>query len=164
MGGPLIWDDDNVLVYHKPPGRDGRVFLGHLFVETRRHASYLDELTDAEAATVGWAVARSARALRQTFDPEAVFSAVVGRGVPHFHQHVFARHRGTPRELDWMAGDEWADAPRGDAAELAHLADRLRPGFRRALPAPDARDEAGCDPKADEAAQPGDDSDDHGYV
>src|SRR3954451_21340907 len=39
----------------------------------------LDELTDAEACTVGWAAARGAKALRHTLDPEAVFSAVVGR-------------------------------------------------------------------------------------
>ena len=56
--------------------------------------------------------------------------AVVGIGVPHFHQHVFARHRGTPRELNWMASNEWADAPHGDAAALANLADRLREHFQ----------------------------------
>jgi hypothetical protein len=39
IGGPLIWQDGDVVVYHKPPGPTGRVFLGHLFVETRRHAS-----------------------------------------------------------------------------------------------------------------------------
>ena len=109
--------------------RSGQAFLGHLFVETRRHASYLDELTDAEATAVGWAAARAAKALRHALDPEAVFSAIVGRGVPHFHQHVLARHRGTPRELNWMASNEWAGAPHGDAAELAHLADRLRTHF-----------------------------------
>jgi ATP adenylyltransferase len=118
-----------VVVYHKPPGPTGRVFLGHLFVETRRHAPRLDELTDAEATTVGWAAARAARALTRTLGPEAVFSAIVGRGVPHFHQHVFARYPGTPRELNWMASNEWTDAPHGDAAELAELADRLRPDF-----------------------------------
>jgi ATP adenylyltransferase len=129
IGGPLIWQDDNVVVYHKPPGPTGRVFLGHLFVESRRHAPHLDQLTDAEATTVGWAAARAARALTRTLGPEAVFSAIVGRGVPHFHQHVFARYPGTPGELNWMASNEWTDAPHGDAAELAELADRLRPHF-----------------------------------
>jgi hypothetical protein len=28
-----------------------------------------------------------------------------------------------------MASNEWTDAPHGDAAELAELADRLRPDF-----------------------------------
>ena len=129
VGGPLIWQDDSVLVFHRPLSSSGQVFLGHLFVETRRHAAFLDDLTDAEAATVGWAAARSAKALRHAVDPEAVFSAIVGLGVPHFHQHVFARHRGTPRELDWMASNEWADAPHGDATELANLAACLRQHF-----------------------------------
>ena len=45
VGGPLIWQDDHVLVFHKPPSRTGRAFLGHLFIETRRHAPHIDELT-----------------------------------------------------------------------------------------------------------------------
>ncbi|MBM2615908.1 HIT domain-containing protein [Actinoplanes sp. LDG1-06] len=125
LGGPLIWQDEHVLVFHRPPG----VFLGHLFIESRRHAPYLDDLTDNEASAVGLAAARSARALRAALDPEAVFSAVIGRGVSHFHQHVFARHRGTPPELSWQDGDEWPDAPPCDAAAVADLADRLRRHF-----------------------------------
>jgi diadenosine tetraphosphate (Ap4A) HIT family hydrolase len=129
VGGPLIWQDEHVLVFHRPPSQSGQVFLGHLFIETRRHAPHIDELTDAEASTVGWAAARAAKALRHNLNPEAVFSAIVGLGVSHFHQHVFARHQGTPRELNWMASNQWADAPQGDAAELAHLADLLRQHF-----------------------------------
>ena len=58
-----------------------------------------------------------------------MFSAIVGTGVAHFHQHVFARHRGTPAELDWMSGNEWDGAPRGGQAEVTALADRLRSHF-----------------------------------
>jgi diadenosine tetraphosphate (Ap4A) HIT family hydrolase len=129
VGGPLVWEDEHVLVFHRPPDATGRAFLGHLFVETRRHVPYLDQLTGAEAATVGWAAARAAAALRSALDPEHVFAAIVGRGVAHFHQHVFARHRGTPEEFGWMAGNEWDGAPEGGPAELADLADRLRPHF-----------------------------------
>jgi hypothetical protein len=39
---------------------------------------------------------------------------------------VFPRYPGTPAELDWMSADEWEGAPRGDAAEIAGLVDRLR--------------------------------------
>ena len=46
-----------------------------LFVETRRHVPYLDELTDTEAAAVGWAAARVAAALRGALDREYVFAA-----------------------------------------------------------------------------------------
>ena len=110
VGGPLIWEDEQILVFHRPPAGTGRVFLGHLFIETRRHVPYFDQLTDAEAISVGWAAVRSARAIRQTLDPEYVFAAIVGRGMAHFHQHVFARYRGTPEELDWMASNQWAEA------------------------------------------------------
>jgi diadenosine tetraphosphate (Ap4A) HIT family hydrolase len=128
-GGPLIWHDEHVLVFHRPPDATGRAFLGYLFIESRRHVPVLDQLTDAEAAAVGQAAARAARAIRQVLHPEYVFAAIVGRGVAHFHQHVFARHRGTPDEFDWMTGDRWGGAPYGDAAELDALAERLRPHF-----------------------------------
>ena len=129
LGGLLVWEDEHVLVFHRPPDVTGRVFLGYLFIESRRHVPHLDQLTDAEAATVGRAAARAAAALRSELDAEHVFAAIVGRGVAHFHQHVFARHRGTPDELGWMASDEWDGAPHGGPTELAELAVRLRPHF-----------------------------------
>jgi hypothetical protein len=45
-----------------PGGRP--VYLGHLFVEPRRHAAGRGDLTDAEARTVGWWCTRASRALR----------------------------------------------------------------------------------------------------
>jgi hypothetical protein len=44
VDGPLVWEDEQVLVFHRPPDATGCAFLGHLFVETRRHVPYLDEL------------------------------------------------------------------------------------------------------------------------
>jgi len=129
VGGPLVWEDEHLLVFHRPPDVTGRVFLGYLFIETRRHVPYLDQLTDAEAAAVGWTAARAAAALRSELDLEHVFAVIVGSGVAHFHQHVFARHRGTPAEFGWMDGDEWDGAPYGGPPELADLTDRLRPYF-----------------------------------
>ena len=52
VGGPLIWQDEHALVFHRPPDGTGRVFLGHLFIETRRHVAYVDQLTDTEATAV----------------------------------------------------------------------------------------------------------------
>lgn len=124
--GPLVWEDENCLVFHKAAGEQGTGFLGHVFVETRRHTPYLADLSDAEAVSVGRAAARAARGLRAELHADFVFSAIVGRGVPHFHQHVFARHPGTPEEYGWMGGDEWPQAPRGTAAQIAELCGRLR--------------------------------------
>ncbi|MFS8100964.1 HIT domain-containing protein [Lentzea alba] len=117
--GPVVFTDDLVVVSHRPAGA-----LGYLFVETRRHVATLDALTVAEAEAVGRAARSAAVGLRAELDPLFVFSAIAGRAVAHFHQHVFARHQGTPDELPWH--EEWADAPTGDAAELT---ERLRAYF-----------------------------------
>jgi ATP adenylyltransferase len=126
--GPEIWRDDLVAVSHASLGEGGPV-LGYLFVETLRHVPYLDDLTDVEAAAVGSAVRRAAIAVRAELDPEHVFSAVIGRGIPHFHQHVFPRHRGMPEETPWHESANWAEAPRGGEPALSALAARLRRYF-----------------------------------
>lgn len=119
--GPVVWSSDLVVVSHRPVG-----MLGRVFVETRRHVATLDSLTVAEAEAVARAVRLAAVGLRAELDPEFVFSAVVGRQVAHFHQHVFVRHRGTPEALAWH--EDWPDAPAGDAGTLctklrAHFTD-----------------------------------------
>ncbi|MFI9451252.1 histidine triad (HIT) protein [Amycolatopsis sp. NPDC052450] len=53
----------------------------------------------------------AARGLRAELAPEHVFSAIAGRSVAHFHQHVFARHQGTPAAAGWLDGPLWTGAP-----------------------------------------------------
>jgi diadenosine tetraphosphate (Ap4A) HIT family hydrolase len=118
--GPVIYADDLVSVSHRAAGA-----LGYVYVESRRHVPYLDQLSDAEAAAVGWAVARVARGLRAELDVEFIHAFVSGRGVAHLHQHVFARHTGTPRDHPWWP--DWEDAPHGD---IPALADRLSVYFQ----------------------------------
>lgn len=130
LAGPYLWQDDLVRVSHVLPG-DEPVALGHLIVESRRHAAYLDGLTDAEAAAVGMAARTAARALRAELDPASVHSAVINTRMEHFHQHVYVRHRGTPEDYRWHDADEWPDAPHGDAAAVATLTERLTPYFTR---------------------------------
>jgi diadenosine tetraphosphate (Ap4A) HIT family hydrolase len=111
-------------IYHAPAGEDGLASLGHLFIESDRHAAYLDDLTDAEAAALGRLRTRLARAMRAEHDVEHVFAAVIGRGIPHFHEHLFTRHRGTPADVPWHQSDDVA--PRVDRDVVADLARRLR--------------------------------------
>jgi ATP adenylyltransferase len=125
--GPLIWSDEHVVVSHLGLRSADTVVLGYLFVESRRHVPSVDLLRDDEAAAVGRAAARAAAALRAEVDAERVFSAVIGQGVDHFHQHVFPRYRGTPAGVAWWASDEWDGAPRGGLAEVEALCARLRP-------------------------------------
>lgn len=125
--GPKVWDDELMLVFHRPVDETGTTMLGYLFVETRRHVPYLADLTDAEAEAVGRTVRRAAVGLRAELQPDFVFSAVIGTGVAHFHQHVFVRHAGTPAEYDWHSGADWPDAVRGTTATVEELCSRLRP-------------------------------------
>ena len=63
-GGPIA-ADELTLVSHIPPGPSGApAYLGHLFVEPRRHVPGLADLTDAEASAAGLWCARASRALR----------------------------------------------------------------------------------------------------
>jgi diadenosine tetraphosphate (Ap4A) HIT family hydrolase len=126
LAGAEVWRDDLVVVGHALPER---AYLGNLYVETRRHAPYLDDLTDAEATAVGLTVRTAAAALRASLDLEHVFSAVVGRAIPHFHQHLIPRYRGTPDSLPWHASDEWEGAPHGGWDEVRAMIERLRPYF-----------------------------------
>jgi ATP adenylyltransferase len=128
--GPKVWEDEHALVSHHPIGEDGTAVLGRLYVETRRHVPYLADLSDAEAEAIGRTVRRAALGLRTELGADFVFSAIVGMGVAHFHQHLFVRHPGTPTEYGWMAGDKWPDAPRGPTPVVADLCRRLRPYLR----------------------------------
>ena len=125
-GGPL-WDGTHVVAFHVPPIEENpRPYLGHLLLTPRRHVPGLEDLSDEEAATLGLAMARLARAMRATLDLERVYSAVIGHHVPHLHVHLVPRYSGTPAEVTWVAVDEWEGSPRGDAPEIAELVERLR--------------------------------------
>lgn len=125
--GPVVWQDDLVVVSHRPVAADGVGVPGYLFVETRRHVPWLDGLEPDEVGAVARAVWSAARALRAELAPDFVFSAVVGRAVAHFHQHVVVRHAGTPEDVGWT--DEWSGAPRVAADGLLDLCARLRSHF-----------------------------------
>ena len=124
-GGP-IYEDDLVYASHKAPPPDGRAYLGWCFVEPRRHAPGLADLTDAEARAIGWLAARLSRALKTELKAEHVYAFVIGHHVPHLHVHLIPRYPGAPRECWGLRVDEWPEAPQGDEAEIAALATRLR--------------------------------------
>jgi ATP adenylyltransferase len=126
LGGAQVWADKHVLVFHRPPDDSGTAFLGHLFLETRDHVPYLDQLSPSLAAAIAEARRRAAIALRIELNAEHVFAAVIGRGVPHFHEHVFVRYPGTPDDVAWDDSDEWEGARRGGVADVEELAARLR--------------------------------------
>jgi ATP adenylyltransferase len=124
LGGELVGSWAGFWVYHAPSREDGTAPLGYLFIESDRHAPHLDDLTTEEAAALGILRSRLAAALVATLDPLNVFAAVIGRGVPHFHEHLFVRHRGTADDVPWDESD--AAAPRADATEVRRLVTGLR--------------------------------------
>jgi ATP adenylyltransferase len=127
LPGGLLWEDANVIAFHLPPIEDNpRPYLGHCMVVTRRHVDHLGDLTEAEAESVARASRAVAAGLRAE-GAERVHVAVIGLGVPHFHQHLFPRYPGVPTGTSWVAVDELPDAPHGDAQEIASLVERLRP-------------------------------------
>jgi ATP adenylyltransferase len=125
---PVVWRDDLVWVKHML-GPVGPVTLGHLLVETDRHAPYVDSLTDEEAASVGCAVRDAARALRAELDVDSVHAMVVNTRFEHFHEHVVVRHLGTPQNYTWHEVDDWPGAPNGGPPEVATLCERLARHF-----------------------------------
>lgn len=129
--GPVVFANELVVVSHRPL-TEGRPVPGYLFVETRRHVATVADLTASEAAEVGRAVSLAAHALRAALAPEYVFSAIAGRSVAHFHQHVFARPKGTPAETPWFDVDSWEEGPRLDGGGLIALSNHLASHVARA--------------------------------
>jgi diadenosine tetraphosphate (Ap4A) HIT family hydrolase len=124
-GDGVISGDDLIVLGHvlpDAPGTDGRVYLGHLIVEPRRHVPGLADLTADEAAALGQWAARGARALQA----EHVYSSVIGHRVDHLHVHLIPRYPGTPREYWWPKLDEWPDAPMGGAEEVLRKVEEIR--------------------------------------
>jgi histidine triad (HIT) family protein len=141
LGCGVIYEDVLVFASHASPGIDsGDVYLGYVFVETKRHVAGLGELTSSEAAAVGVLVNDVATALRSTEGAEHVYSHVYGDGVPHLHVHLQARYPNTPRQY-WpkpvgkaaiiVSLSEWPEAPRGDMESVRSISCRLHDAVER---------------------------------
>jgi histidine triad (HIT) family protein len=125
--GGIIFENDLISISHAQLfGGEKDHYLGHVFVESKRHVPELADLTEQEAQAVGLWISRVARALLQTENMEHVYSFFIADGVPHVHVHVIGRRPGAPREYWGPRVDDWPGAPRGGETEIAQVADRLR--------------------------------------
>lgn len=125
--GGAIYQDDLIYISHAQLwGDEVDHYLGHLFVEPKRHVPGLGGLTEAEAKAIGVYTSRLARALEQTEGVEHVYAFVIGDHVPHVHVHVIGRYPGAPREYWGPRVDDWPGAPRGAKPEIEAVADRIR--------------------------------------
>jgi ATP adenylyltransferase len=126
MPGGLLWEDANAVAFHIPP-TDGNPtpYLGQLFVFARRHVDHLGDLSEAEVESIARASRSLAAALRKE-GAERVHVAVIGLGIPHFHQHLYPRYPGMPAGLRWDSVDEHPDAPHGGADDIRAFVERLK--------------------------------------
>ncbi len=132
LSGGAIYEDALLFISHAQLyGDEQDHYLGHVFIEPKRHVPELADLTEAEAQAIGLYTSRVARALMHTEGMEHVYAFVIGDGVPHVHVHVIGRYPGAPREYWGPRVDDWPDAPRGREAEIAKVAVRVRAFLRQ---------------------------------
>lgn len=130
LPGGAIYEDDLVFAGHIKP-QEEQTYLGWLIVETKRHIPGLAEQTSDEAQATGLLVARLSQALKACTTAEHIYAFVLGDRVPHLHIHLIPRYPNTPREYWGTRVDEWPDAPKGDAEEIAALCEQLRTYLQR---------------------------------
>ena len=127
-GGPIA-ANELVFASHRwetPDAVPDEVYIGHVFVETTRHAPSFADLTGDEAMAVGLLASRLSRAMKEALGADYVFAAVIGTGVPHFHLHLLARYPDTPPDVPWHSVDEWSGAPRGGLDAVTAATERIR--------------------------------------
>jgi len=100
----------------------GQVNPGHVLVAVKKHASYLHELHEAQAAAVARTCVKISMAIQNAFKPEglSVYQAngkAAGQTVFHYHVHLLPRHAGDGMELTWPV----KNPPRGKLEEYAGL-------------------------------------------
>ena len=127
LKGVLVGRTKRFWVWHAPPQPDGRTRLGHIIIESDRHVPYLADLTADEASDLGRLRTRLSYALRTSLSSQFVMAAVIGMGVAHFHEHIYARPAREPDDVGWYDSDELLELV--DQASLERLSDALRPAL-----------------------------------
>lgn len=124
--GGIIYADDQVCAFHASDD-EWPAYLGDLVAVPRRHTDGgLAELNEREAQALGLLVARLSRALKVCAGAERAYAECYGEVTPHVHIFVPARYPGAPTAYWRGQVREWPGAPRGDAAQVADLCERLR--------------------------------------
>ena len=97
-----VYEDEHTLAFMDL----GQVNPGHVLVAVKKHASYLFELDETQAAAVARACVNVSKAIQSAFKPEglSVYQAngkAAGQTVFHYHVHLLPRHAGDGMELTW---------------------------------------------------------------
>jgi diadenosine tetraphosphate (Ap4A) HIT family hydrolase len=127
LWGGVIYEDDLIFVSHAQLwGEETDKYLGHLFIEPKRHIPGLPGLSEEEAKAIGLYSSRLAEALVSTQSVDHVYMFIFGHDVDHLHIHIIGRYPNAPRKYWGTMVDEWPEAPRGRETEIIGVADRLR--------------------------------------
>ncbi|MSQ49742.1 MAG: HIT family protein [Betaproteobacteria bacterium] len=111
----------------------GQVNPGHVLVTVKKHADNLYALDDVQAAAVGRASVRVARAIRDAYAPAglSVYQAngkAAGQTVFHYHAHLVPRHADDGMELSWPVKNPSRE-------KLEEYAGKIRAGLAKLSPA-----------------------------
>ena len=118
-----VYEDEHALAFMDI----GQVNPGHVLVAAKKHAPYLYELDEAQAAAVARACVKVSKAIQNAFKPEglSVYQAngkAAGQTVFHYHVHLLPRHSGDGMELVWPVKNPPRD-------KLEEYAARIRGAF-----------------------------------
>ena len=98
----VVHEDEHTLAFMDL----GQVNPGHVLVTLKAHVENVFNLKPEQAAVLGVASARVARAIRDAFAPQglSVYQAngkAAGQTVFHYHVHLVPRHDGDGMALSW---------------------------------------------------------------
>ena len=98
----VVHEDEHTLAFMDL----GQVNPGHVLVTLKTHVENVFSLEAEQAAVLGVASARVARAIRDAFQPQglSVYQAngkAAGQTVFHYHVHLVPRHDGDGMALSW---------------------------------------------------------------
>lgn len=125
----VVYEDDVLYVLMAPAALGG--MPGHVLVATKRHVETILDLTEDEAAELGRAVRRAARAVSEVFDPDGILvsqhnGASAFQTVPHVHVHVIPKRSDAPFPPVEQVPITPSDERKEIAARIRELWDRDR--------------------------------------
>ena len=121
----LIYESELFHIRHELE-EPGPSYLGALLIQTKRHASGMAELADAEGRELGYLIQRTSRALKSCTSAAWTYVYSFTEAYRHVHVFVAARYPDIPKKYVRLAITEWPGAPRGGRAEVEELCRRLR--------------------------------------
>jgi histidine triad (HIT) family protein len=121
----IIYEDELFLASH-PLDEKGPSYLGLVLIQTKRHASDLGELCEAEAQGLGSLIQRISKALKEATGAAWTYCYCFMEGVRHVHVFLTARYPDITAEYVRLNIGNWPKAPVGGKEHVEDLAQKIR--------------------------------------